>query len=76
MGIKTPVSAKLSCLEYNNISHGLFISQDFCEVHIWDADRLGETLEILASRGITLRSVVKIEGETETEINNFYIIKF
>jgi hypothetical protein len=70
--IKTPVSAKLECLEMNSIMHDLFIAETYRELHLWQPDKLQETLIVLKSREIEFNSIVS-QGEGE---DLFYIIKF
>lgn len=70
--IKTPISGKLECLTLANIHHDLFIAENYREIHLWNVSELKETLQILESREIEFRSILK-HGEGEDE---FYIIKF
>lgn len=66
--INTPVSAQLECLTNERIHHSLFISHDIHELHLWNLNKLKQTLELLQSRSIEVGSIIKM--------NEYYLIKF
>lgn len=72
--IKQPISAELDCLRSAGIYHSLFISYDQCELHLWDSDKLSDTLSWLTAFEIKPDSIVSMNDATPGEL--FYIIKF
>lgn len=71
--IKTAISVYLECLTDHEIHHSLFISNQKCELHLWDQHRLEATLKWLEAIGVTMDSIIKMDEDKD---NFFYIIKF